>query len=683
VIPGPRGQPAAVWARGSAGIALVVVIGIASPGASAQFGARAEVAPPIAAGSDVDPTSSATTIELDRRPRALETTDEVLLEAPGARRRRTAGFGGFTSLSLRGAEAEHTAVLLGDVPLATADGSAFDLTTVPPWLFDRIEVYRGGAPVWLGAGAIGGVLRLVPRTARGTRVEAVAGGGQFDLAQGRAAVDVDGRDVSLSSSAGLTYSGGRFPFTYDPDPLVPGTIEREQSNAQLLEAAGLIHARVRAGDATLSLVGLGAERTGGLPPPASRWTELSLSRRSHTRGVIAIASEWLDGGRPPEQADLARWRTQLVVSFGLDRRRFSDPLASYGQLPSEAEQLLSRSTLRSATSFRIAEWIDATVVGSAWHETFDPRDVLRASPLAGSRRDGGAIAVEARIHGGGPGDVRFEVRPSARLELVDAEVREVRAERAGEATTSTAVLPTARVGAVLELIPGIAIQASGATATRAPGAIELFGDGGFLLGDTRLRAERSYTIDGGVVGRGTLGVLAGFAELRGFALWAEDLVRYRRIAQGQIVPENAASASIAGLEASARLEIDRFVSIAAALTWIETAEDVGGRSRQLPFRPRITGYARPTLHVDDLGPIARLSMYVDVDYVGSAFDTPENDVVIPEVARIGIGASIEILARAVRLDLIVRDLFDARGRDIIERPLPGRSFALQLAVRTD
>jgi hypothetical protein len=37
----------------------------------------------------------------------------------------------------------------------------------------------------------------------------------------------------------------------------------------------------------------------------------------------------------------------------------------------------------------------------------------------------------------------------------------------------------------------------------------------------------------------------------------------------------------------------------------------------------------------------------------------------------------------VRVDLIVRDVFDARGRDALSRPLPGRSVALQIAVRGD
>jgi uncharacterized protein (TIGR00290 family) len=469
-------------------------------GLRAQFSAHAEVAPPIAAGSDVDPTASATTIEMEDRPRALETTDEVLLEVPGARRRRSGGFGGFTALSLRGAEAEHTTVLLGDVPLSSADGSAFDLSTVPPWLFDRIEVYRGGAPVWLGAGAIGGVLRLVPRTGRGRRLEAVAGGGSFDLVQGRASASVDDGEISWGTAAGLTSSGGAFPITIDTRPLEPGGLEeRTQTNAQLLEAAGIAHARARTESGTFSLVAMGLERTGGVPPPVTRWTPESAVRRSHTRAVIALAGEWLEGGRAPEQADLAAWRAQIVASIGFDRRTLSDPYAQYGQLARETDETVLRSSVRAAGTLRLVEWLDATLVLAGWHEGFDPRDARAPFALGASRRDGGVAALEGRAHGR-EGQLRWELRPSARIEIVDSELAALRPDLADE-TRRTDAMPTARLGGVIEVVPGIAVQASVASATRAPSFVELFGDGGLLAGSTELRPEQSTSVDGGLVAR--------------------------------------------------------------------------------------------------------------------------------------------------------------------------------------
>lgn len=660
-------------------VALMMALLFAMHG-RAQFGARAEVARPIASGSDVDPTTSATTIALDERPRALETMDEVLLEVPGARRRRTGGIGAFTALSLRGAEAEHTTVLLGDVPLSMADGSAFDLSTVPPWLFDRIEVYRGGAPVWLGAGAIGGVLRLVPRTGRGRLLEAVASGGSWGLAQGRAAASIDDGVLSWSSAVGLTHSIGDFPITIDTRPLEPGGLEeRTQTNAHLLEAQGLLSGRLRALRGTISWIALGFERVGGIPPPVTRWTPDSNVRRVHARGVMAMAGEWLEGGHPPSQADLAGWRVQLTASFGVDRRRWSDLHAQYGQVPRVSDETIFRASLRGAGTLRLTEWLDSTLVFSGWYEGYEPDDVLAATPRSDSHRQGAIVALEGRLHGR-DGALRWEVRPSARLELVRSALSAIRPELE-DRTVRLDGMPTARLGGVLEFLPGLAIQASVASATRTPSFTELFGDGGLLSGSTELRPEQSTSLDGGFVFRGRIGPVSGFLEGRGFALFMNDLIRYVRTDANQWTPQNVATAWAAGSEASLHMDVAEVVSLAGSLTWLESRDETRGRT--LPFRPFLTGYLRSAVQLRGPAPFDRVGLWVDVDYVSETYDTAENDVSIPEVARVGAGASIELWSRMVRIDLSVRDIFDARGRDALLRPLPGRSVALQLALRAN
>lgn len=660
-------------------VALMMALLSPSARASAQFRARAELARPIASGSAIDPTASATTIDANERPRALETTDEILLEVPGARRRRTGGVGGFTALSLRGAEAEHTTVLLGDVPLSTADGSAFDLSTMPPWLFDRIEVYRGGAPLWLGAGAIGGVLRLVPRAARGRRLEAAFGAGTWGLTQGRAAASVDDGTVAWSSVFGLTHSTGNFPITIDTRPLEPeGLEERTQTNAHVLDALGLLSARLRALGGTFSWVALGFERVGGVPPPVTRWTPESGVRRVHTRGIMAIAGEWLEGGRPPSQADLAAWRVQLTGSFGLDRRRWSDLHAQYGQVPRASDELLYRASLRAAGTWRLTDWLDSTLVLSGWVEGFEPEDTLSVTRLRDSHRHGTIMALEGRLHGH-EGELRWELRPSARLELVRSALSAIRPEL-DENTARFDVMPTARLGGVLEFFPGLAVQASVASATRSPSFIELFGDGGLLSGNTELGPEQSTSMDAGLVWRGRAGPVSGFAEGRGFALFMNDLIRYVRTDANQWTPQNVASAWTAGLEASLNLDVAERVSFVGSLTWLESRDETRGRT--LPFRPFFTGYLRSAVHFEG-PPFDRIAVWADLDYVSQTYDTAENDVTIPEVARVGMGASIELWSRIVRVDVSVRDIFDARGRDALLRPLPGRSVAIQLAIRTN
>src|SRR5690242_6296191 len=95
-----------------AALAALTLTTLATGPVAAQYGARAEVESPPAAGSDQDPTAAATVVGARDRARELETVDDLLLEVPAARVRRSGGLGEHADVALRGAGAEHTLVLL-------------------------------------------------------------------------------------------------------------------------------------------------------------------------------------------------------------------------------------------------------------------------------------------------------------------------------------------------------------------------------------------------------------------------------------------------------------------------------------------------------------------------------------------------------------------------------------------
>ncbi|MFK7992058.1 MAG: TonB-dependent receptor, partial [Sandaracinaceae bacterium] len=160
---------------------VVAWIALASTAQAQELGVTAEAERPMARTGGDDPSASATEIDARDRPRAMDTLEDAVREAPGARTLSTGGYGSSTTLSLRGADASQTEVLFGDVPLTSADGAAFDLSTLPLWAIGSVEVYRGGAPTFLGVSPVGGVLRLRPREARRTEAEGTLGVGSFGL----------------------------------------------------------------------------------------------------------------------------------------------------------------------------------------------------------------------------------------------------------------------------------------------------------------------------------------------------------------------------------------------------------------------------------------------------------------------------------------------------------------------
>ncbi len=655
-------------------VALSIVLASA-PALAQPMGVTAEVERPIPRTGGEDATASATEVDARDRPTALDTLESALLEAPGARPLATGAYGSATSLSLRGADADQLEVLFGDLPITTADGGAFDLSTVPLWALERVEVYRSGAPTWLGAGGIGGVLRLVPRVADRSGVSATIGVGSFGLAHARLAASVANDELEWTSAAGVTSSEGDFPYLEDRT-LLDGEdgVERARTNGWLRVASGLGHLRARLFGGRLSVLAFGLERIGGVPGPAVHPTH--DTRRNETSLLAAIGYELTEGDRAPEDA---AWRVSLTTSAAYRRRRFLDRFGEIAGARSTDDGQW-RSVVRLAGSGRALPWLELTGVLLYAREELDPSDGLARQPNASSSRDAGTLAAEARLFGA-IDSVRLELRPSVRLALIDSRLRELRPERSGEASESLIAAPTFRVGGVIEPVRGLAIAASAASATRAPTMIELFGDRGYLLGDTRLRPERAETFDLGAVLRGRHEQLMGSIELRGFVTLASDLIRYRRTAQYTAVPENVASAILYGGELGVSGRLGRHVSLHGALTLLDTRTEYLGRERRLPLRPWITAYVRPTVSAFALGALERADLWVELTHVGDNALDPINSASLPARTRVGLGLALYVAF--LRVDLSVRDVFDQRGTDLMGFPLPGRSFAAALTLRSE
>lgn len=627
---------------------------------------------PIPAGSTLDPTAAATTLTTRDRPRALESLDELLLEAPGAVTRRTGGQGSFTGLALRGAGAEHTTVFLGSVPLTSPDGSAFDLSTLPAWALDGVEVYRGGAPTWLGSGGIGGVLHLVPRSADGTGFELAGGVGSFGLYEGRASASVRQRELSVLAAAGATHFTGRYPYRDDARTALDPSddTDRLRLGAENTDANFALHLATRIERIHVEVAGVGLERVGGLGALPARRSDDPTGQRNRSRYVAGLTLGWLDDDRSWAHADESAVRIELTGALSLERRLVRDPFAQFGLLPRDTDDLLLRGYGRFAIRGRIVPAFTLSAVASYARDSVALSDRL-APAVPTAARDVGTVAAEAQLDLRVE-DVRIEARASGRIELASAATIDAARER------PLAVLPTARLGVAVAPVPWLAIQGSFATAGRLPTLLELFGDRAFLVGNPMLRPEQSWGGDLGVVASGSIsGVLRGEAELRGFGMHIDDLVVYRRSEASQLVPENRASALSFGLEGRVAGTLFDLVEGMGSITVLDARDPTSGRL--LPLRPSVSGMGRLGLRIETESVLRRLRIFVDVEYVSGTFADPANLITLPERARVGIGLTADLVEH-VEVALTLRDVFDARGLDLLGAPLPGRSVALSLTV---
>ncbi|MFW1676964.1 TonB-dependent receptor plug domain-containing protein [Pontibacter sp. JAM-7] len=99
--------------------------------------------------------------------RQVRTVAEALRTVPGVSVVQAGGPGGQTQVRIRGAEANHTLVLLDGIEVSATSGTDFDLAHILTLNVERIEILRGAQTALWGPDALGGVINIITRKGQG------------------------------------------------------------------------------------------------------------------------------------------------------------------------------------------------------------------------------------------------------------------------------------------------------------------------------------------------------------------------------------------------------------------------------------------------------------------------------------------------------------------------------------
>ncbi len=646
--------------------------------AVAQFGAEAEVERPLASeGAGADPSAAASRLRRDESPRAAERLEDRIAEVPGAATVRRGAAGSFAGLSLRGADTDQVEVLLGEIPVGPVAGGGADLSLWPLEAFEAVEVFRGAVPLSLGAGGIGGALRLLPdggerpperlegRLAAGS-FGTVSGSvrGRWRLGQGWRAVGASGGGWTEGDYPYLDDRGTRFDASDD--------VERRRRAGRLGRGWSLWQVRGRLGSARLGALVMALERSGGLqgaPVAEPRWVR--RSDRLWLGGVSVRWGEPLEGGRSEA--------LRLSVAGWAATRAVADPFGEVFPGGSVRRDGTGRVQVRIDARQPLGGGFWGSALGMLLVERFVPRELSRAVDLPASERLRAPLGAEFGWRGR-LGGRRVRLRLQGRVEPWRARLGAVRPEHRGDGEVDAAGWAfTSRLSAAFEPFRGAALTASLGRALRLPSLFELFGDGLWVLGEERLRPERAWLLEGGAALAGRWSGVRGRVEVRGFGSWVGDLIRYVRNSRFQVVPRNVDRARLLGVEAGA---VGRWgpLDLRLAATWLR-ARDLG-LGKQLPLRPSARLFTRLSGWIGARGGV-RWRPYLDVEYVGATFADPANTVRIPGRAVLGAGLWVgrgEPGSARWALRFSVRDLLDVRPYDVVGYPLPGRRVAVELVL---
>lgn len=167
-------------------------------------------------GVPIDEIGSAVTVVTGAQLKAQEIRHvaDALRSLPGVHVARPGGPGAATQVRLRGAEANHTLVLIDGVEANDTSNGEFDFADLLTDDIERIELIRGGQSGLYGSRAIGGVINITTKGGRGPLTFAArTEGGSFNTRDVAGRVSAGNERMHFAASAQLRKSDG---FNFAP-----------------------------------------------------------------------------------------------------------------------------------------------------------------------------------------------------------------------------------------------------------------------------------------------------------------------------------------------------------------------------------------------------------------------------------------------------------------------------------
>lgn len=151
----------------------------------------------------------------------------ALDRVPGVRLRESGGVGSNMELSLNGFSGRQIKMFIDGIPMDNF-GSSFQINNIPINLAERVEVYKGVVPVWLGADALGGAVNIVTDNKKRNYIDVGYSFGSFNTHR-------SSLNAAVTSKSGLTaeinlfqnYSDNNYKVTLDVDDIKTGAYTRD------------------------------------------------------------------------------------------------------------------------------------------------------------------------------------------------------------------------------------------------------------------------------------------------------------------------------------------------------------------------------------------------------------------------------------------------------------------------
>lgn len=642
--------------------------------------------------------------------KSLENTsynvDEVLQTNPGIHIRKEGGLGSKFNLSLNGLSGRQVRFFIDGMPIENY-GSTFGINNIPVNLIERVEVYKGVVPVYLGGDALGGAVNLVTEQSPQHYIDASYAIGSFNTHK----LALDGQYVHPSSGFVLKTNGfynySDNNYTIDvriPDPET-GNYGKEQEVRRFHDAYESQMVKIETGFRGLSFAdeimvglsladnydevqhGVSMDRVFGRVHTESNTKLGSLTYRKELQNLsIKVFASYLNGnsGVVDTSAVSYNWlgefdrkNNQNIAESSWDKTLF--------EYNDEAFQNNINLKYQFNDTHEAILNYTQNYINREGHDPVSTNPVAFADPNTLNKK---VLAGSYKLS---MFDDVWNTTVFSKLYFFNSRVIGVDWDGERSEYTSNIFKPGYGVATTYHPFEGLQVKASYEKTYRFPDGYEVFGDGLLLLSNPQLSPENSNNFNLGIQFDRLLGNHRLMAESNYFLRDAEDLIRIEATGlTSQYINQRKVISS--GIEAGFRYEYKRLFFGDLNVTYqniLNNSKYENGRTShvyrdRIPNIPYLMSSQGAGLKLDALFvPDDQLSFtwrgnFVEEYYLKwPSLGSDNSKHVIPRqyVQDLQLGYSLENGRYNINLEL--SNITDAKVYDHFRLQKPGRAFQIK------
>lgn len=574
---------------------------------------------------------------------------DALSSVPGIFIKNYGGLGGLKTISLRGATASQTAILLNGVRLNSTQNGQLDLSALPASLIEEIEITRGGASTQYGGNAVSGAVNISTNGFKDSsffKTNAQYGSFKSSLLSAHGGWNYDD-STGISALGEFLKSDGDFPFYYNQ---FGENIVLQRENGDFKNISGLLTGKFPFKNWLFSAQALGRKTERGTPGAVVQGRVESARARLNENDLILSLGSFKNIS---ENVSF-----DFLISSKFNTLRYTDPDLTFGGNNGENTFKSREVNAQSTSKIFFKNWFGHISAEAGFAELNG--DNLEPGVGANVQRTNGAISIRTER----------EFRPDSLLKIT------LHGGMRLDYFSDAGVAASPLLGAAASPFKNLLFRAQWSYNFRPPSFTEMY----YLnYGNSLLKPERSHSVNLGAVWQPFVKALF---ETEFFFLHTAGQIAGVPKNPVQWSAQNIGLVITRGLECSVFFTVSDEFSLRGTYTFQRATDESAesySRGKQVVYVPQQIASANIQYGFFKNG-FFKSAAGLHVQFSGERYSLPDNsgDSRLPQYLTLDANLTQEIFFKnfSFKLRAEALNIFDEKYAVIRNYPMPGRSFRI-------